>query len=246
MLRANIGGGRQYAFRRRGVLPPAIKYLLMLNGILYGMPMVLAIVSPQLYILLFDSTHGLLPLQTNLDPRWADRFGLFQPWQLVTYMFVHGGLLHILFNMFALWMFGVEIEERWGSRQFATYYLLCGIGGGVLQIALPLVLNILAVQRGGGIGSNFFPLPVVGASGAVYGVLLAFGFLFPDRLIYIPLLFIPIGIPARMLVVLYAVISIVGGMSGGSGVAHFAHLGGMLVGYIYIKWQQRRRRFLRY
>ncbi len=232
-----FGGGQQQGFRRQSLLPPALKWLLILNGAVYAAQWVFMQAAPPLYFFFFDSAHGLLPLQTNLS--------LFRPWQLLTYMFLHAGVLHILFNMFALWMFGVEIEERWGTRHFVTYYFICGVGGGVLQIVLPLLIHIISVERGG-FGGRFAPLPVVGASGAVYGILLAFGMMFPNRLIYIPLLFIPIGIPARMLVVIYAVISIVGGMGGSGGVAHFAHLGGMLVGYLYIKWQQRQRRFLRY
>jgi membrane associated rhomboid family serine protease len=244
MNQAFYGGGH-YTFRRRDILPPAIKVILLLNGAMFALELLLGYIRSPLYGVLFDTRarRGLLPLYTNLslDPVSVAYFGMFQPWQLVTYMFVHAGLLHILFNMFALWMFGAEIEERWGTRQFVAYYFVCGIGGGILQMVLPLFVNSLLPS---GLHQN--PLPVVGASGAVYGVLLAFGMMFPDRPLLVPLFFIPILIPARMLVILYAVISIVGGLSGGGYVAHFAHLGGMAFGYAYIRWQQHKRRFIRW
>ncbi|MBM3215267.1 rhomboid family intramembrane serine protease [Candidatus Poribacteria bacterium] len=232
MNHAYYGGGGFTRFARRGLLPPAIKLLLIANAGMYGLDFVLRAVAPELGIALFAPRVGLLPLQTNLDPDFARAFGLFRPWQLVTYMFLHANLFHIGFNMLALWMFGTEVEERWGTRHFATYYFLCGIGGGILQLVLPTLLHRT-------------PNAVVGASGAVYGVLLAFGMMFPTRLIYIPVLFIPIGIPAKMLVIIYAVLSILGGLGGGGGVAHFAHLGGMAFGFAYIKWQQSKRRFYR-
>lgn len=228
---AYYGGG--FSWRRRGTLPPVLRHLLVANVVIFGLDVVGDYLDPRWDAFLFDSRRGVLPLQPNLNPEEARFFGLFHPWQLITYMFLHASLLHLGFNMLALWLFGAEIEERWGSRHFATYYFLCGIGGGIFQMVLPALLSRE-------------PVPVVGASGAIYGVLLAFGMMFPSRLVFVPIFFLPIGIPARLLVLIYAVISIFGGIGGRDGVAHFAHLGGMVFGYLYIKWQQYKRRFLRY
>jgi membrane associated rhomboid family serine protease len=227
---AYFGGGSPW--RRRALLPPVLRYLLIANVVVFSLDTIVDYVAPLLDAFLFDPRMGLLPLQPNMNPEYVRFFGLFRPWQLVTYMFLHANLLHLGFNMLALWLFGAEIEERWGTRHFATYYLICGIGGGILQMVLPTLMHRE-------------PVPVVGASGAIYGVLLAFGMMFPSRLIYIPVFFLPIGIPARLLVIIYAGISIFGGIGGRDGVAHFAHLGGMAFGFLYIKWHQYKRRFTR-
>ena len=147
----------------------------------------------------------------------------FQVWQLVTYMFMHGGLMHLFFNMLALWMFGMELENDWGSRKFLLYYLLCGFAGGLSNLFVGPLFG-----SGG---------PTVGASGAIYGVLIAFGMLYPNRLVYYFLL----PIPARYLVLMYIVLEIYAGVTGTpDGVAHFAHLGGAAVGFVYLLVDQRR------
>lgn len=139
------------------------------------------------------------------------------PWQLVTYMFLHGNVGHIFFNLFALWIFGQAIENLWGTRRFMVYYLLTGIGAALIHMLV----------------SNYFDY-TIGASGAVFGILLAFGMMFPDR--YIILLFPPIPIKAKYFVGIYGVMELLSGLSRtDSGVAHFAHLGGLLVGFILIK-----------
>jgi rhomboid family protein len=140
----------------------------------------------------------------------------FEIWQLVTYMFLHGSFTHIALNMFALWMFGMELENVWGSRKFFTYYMICGIGGGVAN----LLIAPLFTATG----------PTIGASGAIFGVLLAFGLLFPDRLIFL-YFFVPIK--AKYFVVLYMILELVS-VGSTDGIAHFAHLGGALVGLIYL------------
>jgi len=142
----------------------------------------------------------------------------FYPWQLFTYMFLHGGFFHLLLNMFALWMFGVELENLWGQKRFLTYYLVCGLGAGVS--------NLLIAPLFGPVG------PTVGASGAIYGILVAFGYLFPNRNIYIYGL---IPVKAKYLVIFYMLIELfaVTG-STNSGIAHMAHLGGGVVGLIYL------------
>jgi membrane associated rhomboid family serine protease len=147
----------------------------------------------------------------------------FQVWQLVTYQFLHGDIMHIFFNMFALWMFGVEIENMWGSKRFLTFYLVCGIGAGLLHIFLtPVLAGTLA--------------PTIGASGAVYGVLIAFAMLFPDRYIFIYFL---LPVKAKYLIAFYIILEF---MSVGSAsyVAHLAHLGGALFGFIMVLYYRRR------
>ncbi|MDP1994439.1 MAG: rhomboid family intramembrane serine protease, partial [Ignavibacteria bacterium] len=138
----------------------------------------------------------------------------FQIWQLITYQFLHGGFSHILFNMFALWMFGAEIENTYGSKKFLIYYLACGIGAGLLHLFLsPVLTGALA--------------PTIGASGAIYGVMIAFAMFFPDRLIFL-YFFIPVK--AKYFIAFMIVFEFLAVDSVGSGVAHLAHLGGALVG----------------
>jgi membrane associated rhomboid family serine protease len=154
----------------------------------------------------------------------------FAPWQLVTYGFLHGGLTHIFFNMFALYMFGGEIERLFGSRRFLTYYLVCVIGAAIAQLA------VLA-------GMDRPPVPTVGASGGVFGLLLAYGMAFPHRRLM--LLFPPIPMPAWLFVTLYGLLELYLGVTGsGQGVAHFAHLGGMAAGYVLLVYWSRTRRLM--
>jgi membrane associated rhomboid family serine protease len=145
----------------------------------------------------------------------------FYLWELVTYLFLHGGWFHIIFNMFALWMFGSDLESLWGSKKFLFYYFLTGIGAGVFDVTLGVL----------------FPSPVptatIGCSGAVYGLLLAYGMIFPDRPIY---LYMIIPIKAKWFVVIMGAIEFVSSLSTpGSGVSHVAHLGGMLFGFLYLR-----------
>ena len=139
----------------------------------------------------------------------------FMPWQLVTYMFLHADLSHIFFNMIALWIFGQSLEQLWGTKRFVIYYFLTGMGAGLVHLIIS-----------GGLA--------IGASGAVFGILLGFGMMFPNR--YIILLFPPIPIKAKYFVGIYGMIELYSGVTrADSGVAHFAHLGGLLVGFILIK-----------
>lgn len=161
--------------------------------------------------------------------------------QLFTYMFMHANFQHIFFNMFALWMFGRVLEQVWGPKRFLLFYMLCGIGAGLIQelvqyIEYAIVLsNYTTVQTGYGLipmSEYLNMMRTVGASGAVYGILLAFGMLFPNSQMFVfPL---PFPIKAKYFVMGYAVLELVLGISGGDGVAHFAHLGGMLFGLILI------------
>jgi rhomboid family protein len=146
-------------------------------------------------------------------------------WQLATYMFLHAGLLHILFNMLALWMFGTELERMWGTRYFLKYYFVSGIGAGVLTVLFSLLPFGFAQQLHQSI--------VIGASGAVYALLLAYALYFPDRPIYMYFVF---PIPARVFVLIIGAIAFYSSLSEtGGGIANATHLGGLAVGYLYLK-----------
>jgi membrane associated rhomboid family serine protease len=198
--------GLSYSFGPGGITP-AIKMLIAANVAVF----LLGWFSPQIALWL-----GLRP---------ADVIGEQRIWQLVTYMFVHGGIGHILFNMLALWMFGVELERMWGTRFFLKYYFACGLGAAAATMILP-----------------FLPLPIfdgmynaitMGASGAIYGVLLAYGLYFPNRPIYIYFVF---PVPAKYFVMIMGAISLLMSVSGANdGTAHTAHLAGLIVGYLYLK-----------
>ena len=170
-------------------------------------------------------------VQILVGPLFTAKFGLTPwdvtnrgyIWQLATYIFLHdtGSIFHILFNMLGLWMFGSELEQVWGTRQFTRFFFVCGIGAAILMVLLFLI-------SGGGDSR----VTTIGASGAIYGILLAFGMLFPDRIIY--LMIFPI--PAKYLVMILGGIAFFSSLSASSGgIAHVAHLGGMLCGYVYIK-----------
>ncbi len=145
----------------------------------------------------------------------------FYVWQVFTYLFMHGGWFHIIFNMFALWMFGCDLEGLWGGRKFLFYYFLTGVGAGILDVALT---TLFPPSR---------PVVTIGASGAIYGVLLAFGLLFPNRPIF---LWFIIPVKAKWFVLAMGLIEFFSEVSGTSpGVSHLAHLGGMLFGYLYLR-----------
>ena len=172
----------------------------------------------------------------------------FMPHQLVTYMFMHGGFSHIFFNMFAVWMFGRTLEMVFGSKRFLNYYLVCGIGAGIVQEVIQYVFYATELVRydSVNIGVEIVPMAeylnlmtTVGASGAVYGILLAFGMLFPNSQMFVfPL---PFPIKAKFFVIGYAVIELFLGLGQtGDGVAHFAHLGGMIFGFLLIMYWRKK------
>lgn len=198
--RPSFFGGFQF-------FPPVIKGLLISNAAVFlGMVFLGNFrIGDFFFEQFFFQSFALWPLGSG--------FGI---WQLFSYMFMHASFTHILFNMLALWMFGMELEHVWGSRKFFIYYLLCGFGGGLANLLIAPMFTAVG--------------PTVGASGAVYGVLLAFGMMFPERPIYIYFL---LPIKAKYFVVMYMAFEIfsVGSMDG---VAHFAHLGGALVGFLYL------------
>ncbi|MBS1230816.1 MAG: integral rane protein [Proteobacteria bacterium] len=150
----------------------------------------------------------------------------FLPWQLITYAFVHAGLPHLLFNMYGVYLFGGDVERVWGTRRFLSYYLACTLSAAALQL---LVTTLT--------GADY---PTVGASGAVFGLLLAYARLFPSRRLM--LLFLPLPLPAPLFVAVYGALELLLGVTGTQeGVAHFAHLGGLVGGYFFMRFWKRRR-----
>ena len=214
-------------------IPPITKNLLIINVLAY-----LAAVVMKGSGIDFNEIFGLHFFM-------ADNFHLYQ---LVTYMFMHGGVTHLFFNMLALWMFGCVIVQTWGSRRFLWYILACGVGAGLFQEAAQFVqyaVEGLAAFNMVNVGGMIIPTSeylnmwvTVGFSGAVYGILLGFGMTYPEERIFIfPL---PVPIKGKWFVMLYAAIELFSALSTSSdGVAHIAHLGGMAVGYIIIRhWRQ--------
>ncbi len=202
--------GQSYRFGMGAGLTTAVKYLILANV--------------SCFILQHVFSRELM-YWFELIPAWVvHKLAL---WQLFTYMFLHGytDIFHILINMLVLWMFGCELEREWGSKQFLLYYFICGAGAGLFQVFLDINSTI----------------SVVGASGAIYGLLMAFGLLFPERIITFLIFFIlPVNIKAKYLVMIIGGISLFSGVFGpASNVAHFAHLGGMIVGFLYLKMDWR-------
>lgn len=158
----------------------------------------------------------------------------FEPFQLVTYMFMHADLGHIFFNMFAVYMFGPPVEALWGEKKFLTYYFITGFGA----LAAHFAVKYFEMQgMDPATAALATDVPILGASGSVFGLLLAFGMLFPEQRVM--LLFPPIPMKARVMVILYAVLELVLGVGNmDSGVAHFAHLGGALTGFLMILYWQ--------
>ena len=182
-------------------MPPAIKGLIVATvaGFLLS-----KLVGPQI-----QDLFGLVPQHVVFD-RWV--------WQPFTYLFLHGNVWHLLFNLFALWMFGMPVEAQWGEKDFVKYYFLCGLGGALTIAAL----------------SPRSEIPVIGASASVYGMLVAFAMLYPDAVVY---LYFLIPVKAAHMALLFGALEFFAGATNATpGVARFAHLGGMVTGYLYIRW----------
>ncbi|MFA5445384.1 MAG: rhomboid family intramembrane serine protease [Bacteroidales bacterium] len=174
----------------------------------------------------------------------------FKPWQIVTHIFMHGNFGHLLFNMYALWMFGSVLEQLWGPKKFLLYYLVTGLGAAALHMGVQWIEAsslVNAINENGADAMNalaryriLMNTPTVGASGAVYGILLAYGMLFPNNELRI--IFLPIALKAKYFVIIFAVIELILGLIGGGNIAHFAHLGGMIFGYFLIRYWKKRNR----
>jgi membrane associated rhomboid family serine protease len=228
-------------------MPPVVRNLIIIN-------VALLLLTELLRMMSGTNLNGILGL-------YFPKSEFFRSWQVATHMFMHGGFVHLLFNMFALWMFGRVLEQVWGPKRFLIYYLATGLGAAfffelvqfiqynkVMGILTPEQLQYVYDSGSNAVsqGQNFtdpdmarlnsiLNVPVVGASGAVYGVLLAFGMLFPNtQLMFI---FPPIPVKAKYVVIGYAAIELYLAItSPGSNVAHAAHLGGMIFGYILIRY----------
>lgn len=226
-----MNGNRQSPFAN---LTPVVKNLLIINLICF-IP----------FVVLSEHNYQIVTNWTGLSYFNSPNFKV---WQIVTYMFMHGGWQHILFNMFALFSFGPILEYSIGPKRFLNLYLICGIGAGLLQM-LVQAFEVHAI-----IGSftlhgelqgidpisyaklnSIYAYPVVGASGAIFGLLVAFGMLFPNM--ELMMLFIPVPVKAKYLIIAYIFIEVYLGFGqfAGDNVAHFAHLGGALLGFILIK-----------
>ncbi len=232
------------------MLPPVVKNLLIINTLFF------------LATLAFSRMGIDLTKSLGLFYPASKQFGV---WQLVTYMFMHGGFMHIFFNMFALWMFGNVLENVWGPKRFLNFYLISGIGAGLTQILVAYIrlqshhldlspdqINLI-YKEGYGVlmtGRNYSDpamgfyniitnVPTIGASGAIFGILLAFGMMFPNSLIYV---YFAIPIKAKYFVMIYGAIELFSGISNqaGDNVAHFAHLGGMVFGFFVILYWKKK------
>ena len=212
-------------FSRNSILanmPPVVKNLIMANVIVY----IITMISGNFMYEHFSLFYFKSPF--------------FKPFQLVTHMFMHGGFAHILFNMYALFIFGSVLERVWGSQKFLFYYFVTGIGAALIH------LGVMALQLRGYMADlnagdllaraqiqDILVTPTVGASGAIYGLLLAYGMLFPNNIMQ--LIFPPVALKAKWFVLIYGAIELMLGLSGrGGDIAHFAHLGGMIFGFFLI------------
>jgi membrane associated rhomboid family serine protease len=204
---------------RPSLFPPVIRFLLIANVVVFLLQ--LMAFGPLLVHFALWPVGTPDVIEQNGEFVWVPSF---QVWQLLTYGFLHGGLLHLFLNLFAMWMLGVQLENAWGSRLFAIYYFVCVLGAGLIQIV---------VASYGVMGDEIYP--TIGASGGVFGILLAFGMMFPNqRLIFILL---PVPIRAKYFVIAYGAFELVAGITGTiAGVAHFAHLGGMAFGFLLIQY----------
>lgn len=202
-------------------IPPVVKNLLIVNVMVF-------------------LTQMLLP--AGAKGWFYETFALSFPvgfrtiFQSVSYMFMHANFTHLFFNMFALWMFGRIVEYDLGSKRFFIYYLICGVGAAAIQ----LIVNYAEIMTLVAQGYHHLPrFTTVGASGAVFGLLLAYGMLHPNNVVM--LMFPPIALKAKWFVVIYGVLELMGGVaSSGSNVAHFAHLGGMLFGFLLLRYWKKR------
>lgn len=213
-----------------GNMPPVVKNLLLINVIMYVITMITGNFMYENFALFYFKSP------------------FFKPYQLVTHMFMHGGFAHIFFNMYTLFIFGGVLERVWGSQKFLLYYFVTGIGAALLHLGvmyLQLQGYIADIQDGNLYAqANIQALlttPTVGASGAIYGLLLAYGMLFPNNVMQ--LIFPPVALKAKWFVLIFGALELLLGLSGrGGNVAHFAHLGGMIFGFFLIMYWKKNNR----
>ncbi|MBX3254231.1 MAG: rhomboid family intramembrane serine protease [Chitinophagaceae bacterium] len=224
------------------IVPLVIKNLLIINGLVFLAQVVL-------------SNNSSFSIE-NYFALHDVRSVYFKPHQLVSYLFLHGGFEHLLMNMFALWIFGSKLENYWGAKRFLIFYTLCGIGAGLLHLGVlyfeqmpiaELVKTLPIAEQEELLYNPRYKLniPTVGASGSVFGCLFAFGYLFPNTTVWVPLLMLPIPIRAKWLVIIYGAMELYLGVknSAGDNIAHWAHLGGALIGFLLVfYWNKTNRR----
>ncbi|MBR2947072.1 MAG: rhomboid family intramembrane serine protease [Bacteroidales bacterium] len=208
-----------YSYRQR--VPMVVKNLIIINVIM----LIFTMVSEPFMYKTFSLYYFGSPL--------------FHPFQFISYMFMHGGFSHLLFNMFSLYMFGSVLENVWGAKKFFLYYMVTGIGAGIIhELVMYLQIITTSIPHEAYIIAN---TPTVGASGAIYGLLLAYGMLFPNNII--SFIFPPISMKAKWMVLIFGVMEFIFGVTGtGGNIAHFAHLGGMIFGIILILYWKKKNR----
>lgn len=211
-------------------MPPVVKNLLLVNVLMYLITIITGNFMYENFALFYFESP------------------LFKPYQLVTHMFMHGGFTHILFNMYTLYIFGCVLERVWGSQKFLFYYFVTGIGAALLHMGV-MWLQLQGYIADYNAGDMFagtqiqalLSTPTVGASGAIYGLLLAYGMLFPDNIMQ--LIFPPVALKAKWFVIIFGALELLLGLSGrGGNVAHFAHLGGMIFGFFLILYWKKNNR----
>jgi membrane associated rhomboid family serine protease len=211
--------GRRYNFDWRSFITPGVKLLVLVCSGVFLLQTLVSLLAPPSVTIWLLKWFALIPeaITHHIPPRI---------WQPFTYIFLHGGLFHLLINMLMLWMFGRDLELVWGKRRFLNYFCICGVGAGVIE----LFVKTIPVFFGSLPSVN----PTIGASGAIFGILMANALLFPDRRIWlIPL---PVTIPMRPYVAVMGAIEFFATLgSGGDNVSHVCHLGGMLVGWLYLR-----------
>ena len=205
--------------------PPVTLNLLIINAILF---MAVAMLPGGRGMWLVEQFSVYFPLSPH-----------FRIHQVFTYMFLHANFTHLFFNMFALWMFGRVVEYDLGSKRFLSYYLICGVGALLIQWGVNWIeINSLVASSNVAAAARVANTPMLGASGAIYGILLAFGMMRPNEIIM--LLIPPVPIKAKYFVVIFAILALWMGARGGGSIAHFAHLGGMIWGFLLLVWWKRR------
>ena len=247
-----------FQFTRPDAFPPIVKNLIIINVLVFLAQVTLGTQYSlteriALYPIIDPRLNDLAVLIPGLQPYIG-----FHPYQIATHMFAHGGISHILFNMFGLYMFGRILENVWGPKRFLLFYIICGVGAAVAHMTIGYIrteqlLDALLISGNGTVSLdaispeaiNLIPslAPALGASGAIMGIFAAFAYLFPNTELYI--MFIPFPIKAKYAVIGFAAIDLFGGVAriSGDNVAHFAHLGGALTGFILVLiWNKRNRR----
>jgi membrane associated rhomboid family serine protease len=209
---------RRYNFDWRSFITPGVKILVLVcTGVFLVQTLVDLFAGPQVGYHYVTQIFGLIPAAVTHGMRL---------WQPFTYIFLHGGLWHLLINMLILWIFGRDLELVWGKRRFLNYFILCGAGAGLINVLVKTIPVFF--------GKSPSLIPTIGASGAIFGILIANAVLFPDRKIWLfPL---PVTIPMRPYVAVMGAIEFFGTLgAGGDNISHICHLGGMLVGYLYLR-----------